>query len=385
MYPCPSCQFRNLDTREKCLKCGAPLKHEAKLTRPSIASRIEIPGGNLFRRAQRFSSRLMGAMGRAIAVPLPTDLPHRFPALAGMLGLVPGLGQIYNHQPKKVLYLIPAWILFIWLSVRFITTAWFGNLFIACTIGVSMISFTDALLAAARVNGQYFTFRNTLAALTYPLFMFGVIVFTLGIMTWMNFPVISLYWVGGSFLQPNIQKGDRICGEGVSYWFRDPEPGDVVRCDPPGYKVEQGTNVYVVNPNNVWERVMAVEGETVESRRDVLYVDGRRLSKAYYPLVWPSRTFRDFKITCPPDKYVILATYMPEEHWASFLGAASLAPSFSGAIPIGWQDACCIAKRYEEGKIMHRGIRDRAWFIYHPATRRRFFQAEGPRFEEDRP
>jgi len=319
---------------------------------------------------------------RALAAPLPVGVPHRFPFLAAFLSLAPGLGQLYNHQIKKVPYFLVTFAGFLTLTCLYVTVPYLGNILIFATISVVMASYADALVSAAAINGQYFTLRNKLAALTYPFFLLGFIGFFCAILSFFGWPFFSLFHVRGDYMQPALQKGDAICDEGITYLFRSPRPGDVVRYDPPGYSIEVPggftTDKHLVDPQNGWERIMAVGGETLEYRDEKYYIDGKPLSPEYYPLL-SGQMYSQFKITCPPDQYIILisAGAVDNSIIIKIQGRARApSPRNAGVIVIGWAEACCV----EEKSILAR-----TWFRSFPGPRRRFFQAKGPRFLENPP
>ncbi|HNY28098.1 MAG TPA: signal peptidase I [Candidatus Sumerlaeota bacterium] len=380
MLKCPVCGFNNLDTRERCLKCKALLTHQ-----PDIAPQGEIPlrnGPDLRAWSGRFSNRLSRRVRALFEFPVPTGLPHRFYLWAGFLGLAPGIGQLYNHQPRKALYLLVAFVCVLTLTLQYMTAAYVGTLLVCATLCVLFFSYSDALTTAAEINGQIFTFRNRLALLTYPFFALGVIGTVCAIMSWVGWPLFSLFHVESDYMRPALDTGDAICGERFSYFFRSPHPGDVVRYDPPQYSIERqdgslDTPLYLVNPLNGWERVMAVEGETLEYKDNRYTVNGRPLSPAYYPLL-SGQTFKEFKLTCPKGKYLVLISARAKD--AGFInqlnGISGEIPEFGapGVIVKGWEDACFVTRKE---------IYDRAWFRYFPGPRRRFFEARGPRFLDE--
>ncbi|HBF34818.1 TPA: hypothetical protein DDW35_09680 [Candidatus Sumerlaeota bacterium] len=385
MRKCPVCQFCNMDSRDTCLKCGTALTVKPGTLREPR----RIPGANLYWKLNAQLMKSLRQFRRALSVPLPQYVPHRFPFVAAFLALLPGLGQVYNHQPKKIIWFVPPFVLFLGLAIHYITTPYWGNTWIVCTFGVMMFSFSDALLAAAEINGQTFTFRNRLAALTYPIFLLGAFSFLCSLMACMHWPVFTQFHVRQDYMAPVLRSGDDVCDEGITYLFRNPRPGDVVRYDPPPYQVEvrkaNGNDIYVVDPQNAWERVLAVGGETLERRSGAYYVDGKKLSKAYYPLVTDPGIFQSFKITCPAGKYLILISNLPEDNMP-LIGGGKVPDFNSPNVTVtGWESACCVGKSRPVlgGWASVPVIFTRAWFIYSPSERRRFFQAEGPRFEQE--
>jgi signal peptidase I len=85
--------------------------------------------------------------------------------------------------------------------------------------------------------------------------------------------VVEAYLVPSSSMVPTIQIGDRILGNKFIYWFTDPKPGDIVVFRPPP---EAHTNV----PRYV-KRVVAVEGDLVEIKNGLLYVNGKPRKEDY--------------------------------------------------------------------------------------------------------
>lgn len=391
MLKCPRCGFRNLDQRASCLKCGtALLPLDAKsLKNTARKSSAFHPGSILARLVPlAFLARWARRLARTLQPPMPEHLSHRFPFLAGILGLIPGAGQLYNHQPRKIFYFqIPFWIFFI-LAWQYIRIPWWGNICIAVVTTLCLWSFFDAFLVATRINGQFIPRRYFFALFTYPFFLFGLISFAFALSAWLNFPIITLFSIRSDYMNPALCKGERICNEGVTYWFRKPRPGDVVHYNPPGYKIEipgaVSSTVYLINPQNGWERVMAVGGETLECRDGKYFVDGRPLSESYYPLLQHPGMFQNFTITCPPDEYIILITKVAEDDGLISLlksGGVTKAPELNSGYPVvGWEEACTVGKYEMEAGLRRMSIFDRAWFVYHPSEKRRFLQAQGPRF-----
>ena len=204
MRKCPVCEFRNMEVRETCLKCGAILVHQEDLA-PS--GRYRAPRADLVSALRLAISRLARRFASGFEVPpTPEGLPHRFPFLAAFLGLLPGLGQVYNQQAKKVFYLLPPFLVLICLAIRHITTPYWGNAFIVGAVAVSLFSHSDALLSAAKINGQTFTLRHTLAAILYPYCAFAIIGILLAFMTFLQWPLLTLFHVNHNYMAPALRK-----------------------------------------------------------------------------------------------------------------------------------------------------------------------------------
>ena len=82
--------------------------------------------------------------------------------------------------------------------------------------------------------------------------------------------VAEVYIVPSGSMLETIQEGDRLVGEKVSFHFREPEAGEVVTFDDP---IQPGTTLI--------KRVIATEGQTVDLRDGVLYIDGLAQDEDY--------------------------------------------------------------------------------------------------------
>jgi len=92
--------------------------------------------------------------------------------------------------------------------------------------------------------------------------------------------IIDSFEIPSGSMEQTIRVGDRVIGEKISYLFRSPEVGEIVT-----FVHERGgeTNILI-------KRVIATEGQTVDLRDGVVYVDGIALDEPYtqglptYPL-----------------------------------------------------------------------------------------------------
>ena len=82
--------------------------------------------------------------------------------------------------------------------------------------------------------------------------------------------VAEIYEVPTGSMMDTVQPGDRLIGEKISYRFRDPEPGEVVTFEDP-----EGSGQILL------KRVIATEGQTVEVKDGLVYVDGEALEELY--------------------------------------------------------------------------------------------------------
>lgn len=91
--------------------------------------------------------------------------------------------------------------------------------------------------------------------------------------------VIAPYEIPSGSMETTIMTGDRIFSEKITYYTRDIQAGDIVTFDDP------------INPGRTLiKRVIATEGQTVDLRDGVVYVDDVPLAESYthglpsYPL-----------------------------------------------------------------------------------------------------
>ena len=95
---------------------------------------------------------------------------------------------------------------------------------------------------------------------------------TLGF-AWLLFAYVGhAYAVPSGSMEQTIMTGDRVLAEKVSYYFRNPQPGDVVMFQDPQ-----------IPGRLLLKRCIAVEGQTVDINDvdGLVYVDGEPLSEPY--------------------------------------------------------------------------------------------------------
>ena len=82
--------------------------------------------------------------------------------------------------------------------------------------------------------------------------------------------MVGTYEIPSGSMLDTIQIGDRVFSEKVSYYFRDPEQGDIITFADPE------------NPQRTLiKRVIAVGGQTVDLKDGYVYVDGKKLDEPY--------------------------------------------------------------------------------------------------------
>jgi signal peptidase I len=90
---------------------------------------------------------------------------------------------------------------------------------------------------------------------------------------------VQAYKVVETCMEPNYVEGEWILASKATYWFHEPERGDVIILHPP-FDTEE---VYI-------KRLIGLPGDTVEIKGGVVYIDGIALEEPYIKEA-PSYTF----------------------------------------------------------------------------------------------
>ncbi len=114
-----------------------------------------------------------------------------------------------------------------------------------------------------------------------------MIAFVLGLSWALRAFVFTAYEIPSGSMEETIMTGDMVFAEKVSYYFRDPQPGDIVTFSDPE-----------IAGRTLIKRCIATAGQTIDINGDgVLYIDGVAQSESYtggkptYPLSNSSVTF----------------------------------------------------------------------------------------------
>jgi signal peptidase I len=181
-------------------------------------------------------------------------------ALAALLSaIVPGSGQILKKEMKKAILYLAVFVFFLFLSwpMRLHETE-IGLLMIKIgAIGLALISSLDAFLTGARSKPRYLILLPILAALFLGDVPTGGIILAEG---------FRVYSVPALSMQPAVMKGDRIFVDAKYYETRAPKRGDIV--------VARKRMIVI-------KRVLAVEGDVIESSEDHVWVNGQLLQEPY--------------------------------------------------------------------------------------------------------
>lgn len=159
MQACPRCGFFHSKEDVKCIRCGALLQPLGRLDPMAAPGREGMKLRpvrsffvvNLFIKSIAALRRIYYFGRRALQSNLPENVHFRNPWLAGLLGLLPGAGQLYNHQPKRAL------ILFIVIGgcIAAAALTWYhplSNYFLLASTLAWLYGLHDAFMTAKAIN-----------------------------------------------------------------------------------------------------------------------------------------------------------------------------------------------------------------------------------------
>ena len=112
-----------------------------------------------------------------------------------------------------------------------------------------------------------------------------------------NFIIINATVPSGS-MEQTIMTGSRVLGTRFSYWFKDPQRGDIVVFKYPIDEAKGKNTKYI-------KRIIGLPGETVEIREGAVYIDGEKLEETYINGTWMVRN-DGITFDVPEDHYLML-------------------------------------------------------------------------------
>lgn len=89
--------------------------------------------------------------------------------------------------------------------------------------------------------------------------------------------LVEAFYIPSGSMEPTLQHGDRVLVNKLSYRLHDVNRGDIVVFKrPPGVSGDARIKDFI-------KRVVGLPGETIESRGDAVFINGRRLPEKYLP------------------------------------------------------------------------------------------------------
>lgn len=98
--------------------------------------------------------------------------------------------------------------------------------------------------------------------------------------------------VQGESMLPIMEEGDRVIFNKAAYLFEDPERGDIIIIQRP--------------IKNYVKRIVAMPGETIEVRDNVLFINGKKHQQSYLPESEIKKTTDFDAITVPHNSYFVM-------------------------------------------------------------------------------
>jgi signal peptidase I len=354
MLVCPVCGFRNPHSNDRCIKCSALLQRNQE-----IIDRAMYEGRDKARKQHRRDLILapLERIQRAFDFPswrIRDDRPHRFPFTAGALSIVPGLGQFYNHQVNKGLFLGALWGIMLALCLITLHQAYSNLLLILLLIGWILV-WNDSVGSAIRMNGQRWPLRNSFAMLFAGMFLLGV---TITGLQFFGLSIISFVRVRQDVHRPLIREKDHVFVNHVGYWFGEPHTGDVIYFDPVRITAEEGHNSYSINIKSYFQRVIGIEGDRVEKRQGSFFRNGMEIPRELWPI--GGETLPDFSVRVPLGHVMAPVTAIPQDSLSNIIADALGGGTFSPISSVGqagfvfpnWEQALTVPRSNVFGKAV---------------------------------
>ena len=165
-------------------------------------------------------------------------------------------------------------------------------------------------------------FRTILSLLVMVAFVFGL--------SWvLRTYVFQAYEIPSGSMEETIMVGDMVFSEKVSYYFRDPEPGDIVTFQDP----EIPGRVLI-------KRCIAVGGQTVDINDEdgLVYVDGVALREPYTDGL-PTYTLASdvsYPYTVPEGMMWMMGDNRTNSQDSRYFGAVSVASAEARSVAVLW-------------------------------------------------
>ncbi|NPD31255.1 signal peptidase I [Eggerthellaceae bacterium zg-1084] len=156
------------------------------------------------------------------------------------------------------------------------------------------------------------------------------VVFVLVLAAALRMFVFQPYSIPSGSMEETIRVGDVLISEKVSYYFREPAPGDIVTFHDPMLSDSSRTLI---------KRVIATEGQVVDVRDGAVYVDGVRLDEPYTegrPSEQLSGSAVTFPYTVPAGSLWVMGDNRTNSQDSRYFGAVSRASVTGRAAFVFW-------------------------------------------------
>lgn len=136
--------------------------------------------------------------------------------------------------------------------------------------------------------------------------------------------VIQPFWIPTGSMIPTLMPNDRVLAEKISYYFREPRPGDIVVFLPPNGEKSD----YI-------KRVVAVEGQKIKIEDGKVFVNGKSLKEPYLSDRFDNSGNLQ-EIVIPDDMVFVMGDNRPNSMDSRVLGPISEEKIVGRAFMIYW-------------------------------------------------
>jgi hypothetical protein len=299
---CASCRFENMPGVEACGRCGSPLGlgnlavdvHPPRAAPWVKRMRRLLPFRSAYYEARDAGRNFVRESGLRDAWRI--QLPGTF---AGVFGraIVPGWPQFYLGQPTRGRFFLYVYLVFMFLFFLLYGTT-FGSLLLGFAFAIHVASCVSVLHLGGLRGGAYWT---------------GVFAAFLSLAFVVYAPAGWLFSRAASPAEirhnaPPFEYGDVLLYSPATYWFRDPQVGDVVLYDQRGgnFPLAPPQHGYIrVDGGQRIDRILAGPGDRILWEEGKLTVNGQ--PSTLQPLNLRSRLPR-LALEIPRGSYFILPT-----------------------------------------------------------------------------
>ncbi|HHJ15719.1 MAG TPA: signal peptidase I [Gammaproteobacteria bacterium] len=203
----------------------------------------------------------------------------RKPALAlALSAMLPGLGQLYNGQLNKGIFLFLAFVFITLPFIAFIALmlppAWLLPLLVlslAATLGLYVFALYDAW-KVARQRADYRPYPWQQPAIYVSLLLFGYLSVLGGATHYVRGELIESFYIPSESMRPNVLRGDLL--------FADKR----VNCAGCKRQIRRGDIAVFVYPNNrtmlYIKRIIGLPGDEIRIQSHEVFVNGKSISGA---------------------------------------------------------------------------------------------------------